>query len=112
LSFRLNWHRQIPTSHAFRAFDGLIQFLTNRPAILVLSSIALSFLGWEALHSQLAADAVLPDMVLGLKIGWKFGVCACWRSASSCWICSQRACAVSAFRWRGRSSVAVTQTGA
>jgi len=51
-----------------RAVLGLIA-----GAILILSSAAHSFLGWNGLHDQLVAAQAPPDLVLGLKLGWQFG---------------------------------------
>ena len=42
-------------------------------AILVLSSGAHTFLGWQALGAELARTNTPPDLVTGLEIGWKWG---------------------------------------
>jgi hypothetical protein len=51
-----------------RAVLGLIASL-----IMILSSAAHSFLGWNWLRGQLAAAQVPPDLTFGLKVGWQFG---------------------------------------
>ena len=40
--------------------------------ILILSSGAHSFLGWKAMHEQLAAIDAPEELVTGLAIGWNF----------------------------------------
>ena len=51
-----------------RAVLGLVASL-----ILILSSAAHSFLGWEQLRGKLVAARVPADLVFGLKVGWMFG---------------------------------------
>lgn len=42
-------------------------------AILVLSSGAHTFLGWQALGAELARTNAPADLVTGLEIGWRWG---------------------------------------
>jgi hypothetical protein len=52
----------------FRTVLGLVA-----GAMLVLSSVAHSFLGWPQLGARLAAARVPVDLAFGLKAGWQFG---------------------------------------
>ena len=42
-------------------------------ALIALSSIPHSALGWPAIRAQLLSAAVSPDLVTGLMAGWQFG---------------------------------------
>jgi hypothetical protein len=41
--------------------------------LLILSSAAHSFLGWQGLGNELSAAHVPPDLRFGVKVGWQFG---------------------------------------
>ena len=40
--------------------------------VLILSAVAHSVMGWQALSAELAKSQAPADLVLGLKIGWHF----------------------------------------
>lgn len=41
--------------------------------ILLVSSVAHTFLGWKSIAEQLATTNVPPDLQVGLHVGWAFG---------------------------------------
>lgn len=52
----------------WRAVIGLIA-----AAVLIVSSVAHSILGWRALGSQLTRGGAPRDLIDGIHIGWQFG---------------------------------------
>ena len=41
--------------------------------LMILSSVAHSFFGWQAIRMELVAAHVSGDLLLGVQLGWQFG---------------------------------------
>jgi len=79
--------------------------------LLLVSSLAHSFLGWPSIRPQLVAAGVPEDLVGALAVGWHFGGVAMAAFAAIVLLAWRRACAGAAGGLEAVGVVAVAYIG-